>query len=174
MEESPYNIRLATPEDVEVLRRSIRFTLSSPEGKGQRKQYRDGIERREVLVLERSEPKDRHKVIDGFLEWHTRIDGTVTIRDAGTTGDEIKPGVIKRLVREMLRLYQPPLVRVKTRRDQGVWTNIFRELPGFALEGVEYARPHWRILWAWSPDRAREPRERAPRGEVGRPRGGRP
>ncbi|MBI2322453.1 MAG: hypothetical protein HYU88_10335 [Chloroflexi bacterium] len=170
MDESPYNIRLATPADADTLRRSIRFTLSSPEGKGQRKQYRDGVERSEVLVLEHSEPKDRRRTIDGFLEWHTRIDGTVTIRDAGTIGDEVKPGVIKRLVREMLRIYQPPLVRAKTRRDQEVWTNIFRELPGFEPEGVEYARPYWRILWAWSAERARE---QVPRRELGRPRGGR-
>lgn len=168
MDESPYNIRLATAADVETLRRSIRFTLSSPEGKGQRKQYRDGVERSEILVLEHVDPKDRRTTIDGFLEWHTRIDGTVTIRDAGTTGDEVRPGIIKRLVREMLRLYNPPLVRVKTRRDQQVWTDIFRELPGFVPEGVEYARPYWRIIWRWSGDQVRE----QPRGrELGRPRG---
>lgn len=168
MEESPYNIRLATLADAETLRRTIRFTLSSPEGKGQRKQYRDAIERGEVLVLEHVDPKDRRGsgLIDGFLEWHTRIDATVTIRDAGTTGDELRANIVKRLVREMLRLYQPPLVRVKTRQDQQVWTNIFSELPGFELEAREYARPYWRILWAWSPDRARE---RMPRRGLGPP-----
>lgn len=165
MDESPYNLRLATLDDADTLRRTIHFTLTSPEGKGQRKQYRDAVERREVLVLEHVDPKDRRPTtIDGFVEWHTRIDGTVTIRDAGTVGDEMRAGVIKRLVREMLRIYQPSLVRVKTRQDQEAWTNVFRELPGFEFEGREYTRPHWYLLWAWSGDHMRERSLRRPGG----------
>jgi len=164
MAEAAYNIRLATLEDAEKLRQSVRCTLSSPEGKGQRKQYREGVERREILVLEHYDAKERTRKLEGFLEWHTRLDGTVTIRDAGCTGEEVRPGIIKRLVRELLHLYSPPLVRAKTRADQALWTSIFQELPGFRPEGREYTRTYWFILWSWEGDVVRERRPR-PGGE---------
>ncbi|MBI3967344.1 MAG: hypothetical protein HY329_17055 [Chloroflexi bacterium] len=154
MDQSPYNIRLATLEDVDELKANVRYTLASPEGKTPRKQFKDAVERREILVLEVLDPKDRTHKLAGFLEWHTRIDGTVTLKDAGSTGGGVQPTIIKRLIREMLNTYGPSVMRVKVRSDLEVWNSIFRELPGFEYEGREYTRPHFRSLYEYSGDRA--------------------
>ena len=152
MDQSPYNIRLATLDDVDELKANVRYTLASPEGKTPRKQFRDAVERREILVLELFDAKERSHRLAGFLEWHTRIDNSVTIKDAGSTGDTVHPTVIKRLIRELLNTYAPTLVRVKVRSDLDVWNGIFRELPGFEFQGKEYTRPHYRSIYEWSGD----------------------
>lgn len=154
MDQSPYNIRLATPHDIDELKAHVRYTLASPEGKTPRKQFKDAIERRELLVLELFDPKERSHKLGGFLEWHMRIDNSATIKDAGTVGDTVQPAMIKRLVREMLNTYRPTLVRVKVRSDLEIWNNIFLELPGFEFQGREYTRPHYRSIFEWSGDRA--------------------
>ena len=167
MELATYNIRQATEKDIDEIRRSIRRTLANPEGKGVRKGIRDAVTRRELLVLERFDPKERVNRLEAFIEWRTRVDGTITIRDVGTSGDEVNEGMAKRLVRELLRLTSPPEARVKLRADLAEWDSIFQDLPGFSLEGREYSRPHWRNIWLWTPEAER--RERAPRERM-RPR----
>ncbi|MBI4318887.1 MAG: hypothetical protein HY675_10375 [Chloroflexi bacterium] len=166
MEEAIYDIRVAMPEDVEQINKNIKRTMVSPEGKAPRKGLRDAAVRRELLVLERYESKERAARISAFIEWHARVDGTVTIKDLGTAGDEPHTGMIKRIVRELLHESSPPEARVKLRADLIAWNSIFQDLPGFYLEGQEFSRPHWKNIWTWTPEaerRARGPRERGER-----------
>ncbi len=166
MEEAVYNIRQATPEDIEQINMNIRRTMANPEGRTPRKGLRDAIVRHELLVLARYEPKERAARPNAFVDWYTRVDGTITIRDIGSVGEEPHPGMVKRLVRELLRLSSPPEARVKLRADLTDWNAIFQDLPGFYLEGQEFSRPHWRNIWTWTPEserRARVPRERPSR-----------
>jgi hypothetical protein len=163
MELASYNIRQATEKDVEQIKKNIRNTLANPEAKGLRRSLRDAIARHELLVLERYDSRERANVVEAFIEWRTRVDGTITIRDIGTAGEEVNEGMAKRLLRELLRLSSPPEARVKLRADLSQWNSIFQDLPGFFLEGQEYSRPHWRNIWLWTPEaekRARTPRER--------------
>ncbi len=149
MEETGVNIRTARPEDIEQIRQNIRLTLANPEGRSQRKKYEDAILRGEMMVLTRTDTKTRTDKIDAFIEWHTKIDGVVTIRDAGAIGDEPNPNVIRWLVRELLRMVRPPTAGVKVIADQAPWNSVFEGLPGFTLEGREFSRPHWRNIWSW-------------------------
>ncbi|MCL4459208.1 MAG: hypothetical protein M1136_10285 [Chloroflexi bacterium] len=165
MEEATYRIRLATLEDIEDIKKEIHCTLASPEGKVLRKHYEGAVLRREMLVLERYDPKERGCKVNGFLEWRTRVDGTVAIKDAGSVGDEPHPVIIKRLVRELLHLFWPPAVTVKIRSDLTAWNNIFQELPGFHLEGSEYSRPYWKNIWTRSGEVEERFIERRPRGQ---------
>lgn len=155
MEEAAYYIRLATVADAARIRQDIRFTLANPEGRGQRKRFEDAIERGEVLVLERYDSKERKLTVQGFVEWHQRLDGMVTIKDAGSVGEGVNVGIVRRLIRELLALLNPTGVQVKVRADQATWNELFQAIPGFEVEGQEYTRPHWRNVWSWSPERAR-------------------
>ena len=99
----------------------------------------------------------------------------ITIRDAAWAGDEPNHGNVKRLLRELLRMAQPPLLSVKVEADQGDWNAIFGETAGFRIEGREYSQRKWRQIWNWTPaddtvDRQRMASQRA----VGRPPVGRP
>lgn len=172
MEEAGVQFRFAEPEDVEQIRQSIKHTLANPEGRTQRKRYEDAIGRREVLVLTRYDSRERASKVVGFIEWHTRLDNVVTIRDAGTVGETPQPGILKRLVRELLNLLSPPSATVKVRADQAVWNDLFRETPGFELEGQEYSRPHWRNIWTWSLEAERAATRQARPVRPGRPAGG--
>ncbi len=165
MEEAIYNIRMAVLEDLEQLKANIRRTMANPEGKGLRKGLKDAIERREMLVLERIAPKEKVGKLSAFIEWYTKVDGTATIRDIGTVGEEPNEGMAKRLIRELLRLISPPEAHVKLRADLAAWNSIFEDLPGFQLEGREYSRPHWKTIWKWTPEAERRERqqERVPR-----------
>ncbi|MDA8187533.1 MAG: hypothetical protein M0T85_05275 [Dehalococcoidales bacterium] len=171
MEEAIYNIRMAAPEDLEQIRTNIRRTMANPDGKTLRKGLADAMERREMLVLERVSPREKTGKVSAFIEWRTRVDGPITIRDIGTAGDEPNEGMAKRLVRELLRIAAPPEAHLKIRADLEAWNNIFDDLPGFQLEGREYSRPHWKTVWKWTPEaeRRERPRERLPRGQM--PRG---
>ncbi len=180
MEEAGVQIRIARPEDVEQIRQDIRITLANPEGRTQRKRYQDAIARQEMLVLTRYEGRERGSRVFAFIEWHSRLDGAVTIRDAGTVGDVPHLGTLKRLVRELLRLLAPPSATVKVRADQSVWVSVFQETPGFVLEGQEYSRPYWRQIWTWTPEAERAATRPArpaagarPTGAGPRPRRGR-
>jgi len=173
MEEAGVQIRLARPEDVEQIRHTIRITLANPEGRAQRKRYEDAVQRQEMLVLTRYESRERMPRVFGFIEWHTRVDGAVTIRDAGTVGDTPHVGTLKRLVREMLRMLAPPSATVKVRADQPLWNSIFEETPGFRPEGKEYSRPYWRQIWTWTAEAERAV-TRPARPAGARPPGGRP
>ncbi|MCL5960354.1 MAG: hypothetical protein M1358_13770 [Chloroflexi bacterium] len=170
MEPATYDIRLATEKDVDKIKSNIRHSMTSPDGKGARKGLTDAVARRELLVLERLDPRDFIRKVEAFIEWRMRVDGTITIRDIGTSGEEPHEGMAKRLIRELLRLTSPSEARVKLRADQAVWNAIFQDLPGFFLEGQEYSRPYWRNLWLWTPEA--EKRDRAPR-ERPRPARGR-
>ena len=152
MEEAGVQFRPARPEDVGQIREAVRFTLANPEGRTLRKRYEDAIARNEVLVLTRFDSKEQTSKLLGFIEWHTRVDGTVTIRDAGTAGDSPQLGILKRLLRELLRHLRPPSVSVKVRSDQQVWNDLFKETTGFIPGGTEYSRPHWRTIYTWSPE----------------------
>ncbi|MBI2942050.1 MAG: hypothetical protein HYY04_16590 [Chloroflexi bacterium] len=172
MVEAGFQIRLATPNDVDKIKGSSKYTLANPEGRPQRKRYEDAVQRNELLVLSHYDPKERTDQIEGFLEWHSRVDDAVTIRDAGTTGEEPNPGILKRLIRELLRMFHPPSASVKVREDQRVWNEVFRDLPGFELRGREYTRPHYRYIWEWTPD-AERAALRPRRGEMVTRPGGR-
>jgi hypothetical protein len=155
MEEASYQLRPAVPSDVETIRRSIRFTLANPEGKAQRKQYGDAVDRHEVLVLARHDPREAKDEIAGFVEWHSKVDGTITIRDAGTSGEEPHLGTLRRLIRELLHMFEPPSASVKVRSDLTTWNDVFQQVPGFLLAGREYSRPHWRNIWEWTRENER-------------------
>jgi hypothetical protein len=171
MEETGYFIRLAEPGDIELLKKSVKATLASPEGKGSKKKFEDAIARNELLILERRDPRLPEPKVEAFIEWYTRVDGSVTIRDAGSIGDEFKPGAIKRLVRELIHLTRPTSVTVKVRADQTQWREVFEDLAGFEFTGQEYSRPHWRLIYVWTPEAERRATRRAqPRPAAGRER----
>ncbi len=155
MEEAGVQFRLAVPEDAEQIRQAIRFTLANPEGRSVRTRYEDAVARNEVLVLTRYEPREKTNRVQGFIEWHTRVDGPVTIRDMGSVGDTPNAGILKWLVRELIRMLQPPSASAKVRADQEAFIAVFKETPGFYLEGQEYTRPHWRQIWTWTPEAER-------------------
>ena len=155
MEEAGFQIRAATKDDVDKIKENIKYTLANPEGRTQRKKYADAVDRNEILVLTRYDPKERVDEVHGFIEWHTKVDGTVTIRDAGTSGEQPNVSLLKRLVRELLRLLHPPTATVKVRADQPDWNAVFRETPGFIFEGKEFSRPHYRNIYEWSAEAER-------------------
>ncbi|MFN8534013.1 MAG: hypothetical protein U0556_10740 [Dehalococcoidia bacterium] len=152
IEGGPYDIRLARPEDVARIR-IIRTTFANPEGKPARKAFADAIERGELLIMERTETRGE-PVLLGFIEWRGRTDGAVTIRDFGTVGDEPEPVVIKRLVREMLRLVPagPGEVHLKLRANLEPWVSIVGDLPGFEPDEREFSRGVWWTIWVWRGD----------------------
>jgi hypothetical protein len=155
MEEAGYQLRLAVPSDVDKIRRDIRYTLANPEGKLQRKRYEDAVQRHEILVVAHSEPREQKDEITGFLEWHSKVDGAITIRDAGTMGTEPHLGTLRRLLRELLQMFEPPVASVKVRADLPAWNEVFQQVPGFLLNGKEYSRPYWRNIWEWTRENER-------------------
>ena len=155
MTEAGYQLRLALPSDVAKIKRDIRVTLANPEGKPQRKRYDDAVARQEVLVLAHFDPREQADLIEGFLEWHAKVDGGITIRDMGTTGDEPHVGTLRRLLRELLHMYEPPNASAKVRSDLNAWNEVFQQTPGFIPIGREYSRPYWRTIWEWTRENER-------------------
>lgn len=147
METATQRIRIANMDDCARISEAIVSTLARPDGKGRRGSHSDGVVRNEVLVIERFDRRAQAWKLLGFLEWHTRLDGTVTIRDAGTAGEVPDASVVKALIRELIMSQSPSVLRLKVREDQQAWNQIFAELPGFAREGREYVRPYWRVIW---------------------------
>src|SRR5919201_1027362 len=49
MDASPYDIRLARVDDLDLIKASIRRTLNNPEGRSQRKKFADAVARGELL-----------------------------------------------------------------------------------------------------------------------------
>ncbi len=96
MMESPYRIRPATVTDGEEIRRTVKITLANPEGRAVRKKYGEAAERNELLVLERFDNKEHVWQTSAFVEFHTRIDGGMTIRDAGSMGEATDTGINNR------------------------------------------------------------------------------
>jgi len=155
MEEAGYQLRLAVPSDVEKIRRDVRFTLANPEGKPQRKQYGEAVQRQEVLVVAHHDPREQADELAGFLEWHSKVDGAITIRDAGTSGEEPHLGTLRRMIRELLQMFEPPAASVKVRGDLTAWNEVFHQIPGFEPVGREYSRPYWRNIWEWTRENER-------------------
>ncbi len=164
VDDAGYNIRLAGPDDVAAMRASVRVTLANPEGKPQRKRFDDSIDRGELLIMERNEGRGAPSTLLGFIEWRGKTDGSVTIRDFGTAGGEPQLTILRRLVREMLRLVpaRPGEVHLKTRTDQEPWTTIIRELPGFDVDEREFSRGVWWTIWVWNGEPQRPPRNVPP------------
>lgn len=158
MDAAPYDIRLARASDLDLIKASIRRTLNNPDGRTQRKKFADAIDRGELLVIVRHDHGT--DLADAFLEWHSRVDGAVTIRDAGSGGDEPNPGHIKRLLRELLRMAQPPSATARVEADQPIWNQVFQETAGFIQDGREYSRARWWHIWTWTPEQEARSRQR--------------
>ena len=153
--DSNYQLRLATEADCDRIYASIGNSLARPKGKTPRKSYIDAARRNELLMLERFDSREQEWHLEGMLEWYTRVDGTVTIKDAGTYGPEPDSAVIKRLIRELIQVQSPTEIHVKTKDEQKGWIRIFSESAGFALVGKEYSRPNWVYVWSWAPGQTR-------------------
>jgi hypothetical protein len=173
MVELAYRIRYAEPEDLPALRDAIKVSLTHPEGRGRSAGLRTAQQRGELMVLERSDPREKSYVIGGFVEWHMRVDDTLTLRDVGSVGETPHAGIVKHLIGELLGSLSPVAATCVVRRDSEVWNDILDSIPGFFVEGPpEYRRPHYYNIWKWSPDLARQAQRQARRG--GRPAPSRP
>ena len=149
-----YEFVPGSPSDVAALRTQVRATLTHPDGRGRREGYRAAAERGELLLLVHHDPRERERRIDGFVEFHMRVDDVLVLRDAGSVGDTPHPAIIKHLIGELLRSLSPVSAVAKMRRDAAVWNELLASIPGFELAGSEYRRPHWINVWEWSRERA--------------------
>lgn len=164
MRELAYRIRTAEPQDVDAIRANIKYTMANPEGKARREGYRAAAQRGELLVLERYDPREDAWRIAGIVEFHFRVDETLTIRDVGAEGKEPHSGIVKQLLQELLRSLNPASATAKVRADLTAWNAIFESIPGFYRESSEYRRPHWYNVWIWSRELAERLAGRAARG----------
>ena len=167
MDELAFRIRSAEPDDAKKLRGVPKITLTHPDGQGRSESYRSAIDRNELLLLERYDPREKDWAIGGFVDYHMRVDDTLTIRDIGTVGETLHAGIVRNLLDELLRSAAPVSATVKVRQDAEAWNEIFRNTPGFELAGREYRRPYYYLIWEWSRERARAAqmeRGRRPRG----------
>ena len=87
MDELAYRIRAAEPDDLAAVRGTITVSLAHPEGRGRGTSLRTAQQRNELLLLERYDAREKDWVIGGFVEFHMRVDDTLTLRDLGTIGD---------------------------------------------------------------------------------------
>ena len=163
MEELAFRFRRADPEDAGVLRRAHKSTLSHPEGQGRSETFRGAIDRGELLLLERYDPRTKSWMIGGYIDYHMRVDDTLTIRDIGTLGENVHTGIVRQLLDELLRSAAPTTASAKVRRDAEAWDAILAGTAGFELAGPEYRRPHWYNVWEWSRERAQRDRGRSGR-----------
>ena len=169
MDELAYRIRSAEPDDLAAIRGSIEASLAHPEGRGRGTSLRTALQRNELLLLERYDAREKVWAIGGFVEFHLRVDDTLTLRDLGTIGDAPHAGVAKHLIGELFSQLHPLSATCVVRRDAESWNAILESIPGFSVDGpAEYRRPHYYNIWKWSPELARQ----AQRG--GRQRGGPP
>jgi hypothetical protein len=149
-----YEFVPASPSDVATLRSQVRYTLTHPDGRGRREGYRAAAERGELLLLVHDDRREHERRIDGFVEYHMRVDDVLVLRDAGSVGDAPRPAIIKHLINELFRSLAPQAATVKVRRDAEVWNELLASVPGFELQGSEYRRPHWINVWEWTRERA--------------------
>jgi hypothetical protein len=159
-EELAFRLRRAEPEDASALRRGPRSTLTHPDGQGRSENFKGAIDRNELLLLERYDPREKAWSIGGFVDYHLRVDDTLSIRDIGTMGAAVHAGVVRHLLSELLRSAAPVSASLKVRSDAEAWNEIFASEPGFVLAGREYRRPHWYNVWEWTRERARSQRGR--------------
>jgi hypothetical protein len=173
-DELSFRIRAAEPDDLAALRGAINVSLTHPEGRSRSASLRTAQQRDELMILERYDRREKSWVVGGFIEWHMRVDDTLTLRDVGSVGDTPHAGIVKHLVDELLRSLSPLSATAVVRRDAEVWSEILAGIPGFFIDGPpEYRRPHYYNIWKWSPELAREARRGGRRGG-GSPRGGPP
>jgi hypothetical protein len=151
-----YRVRTAEASDAAALRDAIGTTLAHPDHQGRRESYSGAASRGDILILERYDRAAQRWQVAGFVECHMRVDDNLSIRDIGTTGDEPPTGVVRYLLDQAFNSFRPVESQVKIRRDATVWLDIFRNIPGFYLEGEEYRRPHYWTIWRWDRQRARE------------------
>jgi len=149
MQELAYRIRAAEPADAAALRAAIVSTLAHPDASGKRAGYKGAAERGELLLLERNVAKVWR--IEAFAEYHLRLDDSLTIRDIGSAGDPPNAAAVKYLLRNLLQTSRAVGATVKVRQDATAWIEILEDIPGFAVEGREYRRPHYIVIWQWSP-----------------------
>jgi ribosomal protein S18 acetylase RimI-like enzyme len=172
MDELAYRIRSAEPDDLTAIRSTITVSLAHPEGRGRGTSLRTALQRNELLVLERYDAREKDWLIGGFVEFHLRVDDTLTLKDLGTVGEAPHAGVAKHLLNELFNQLRPVSATCVVRRDAQPWNEILASIPGFAVDGPpEYRRPHYYNIWKWSPELARQAQRAArPRGVP--PRGG--
>jgi len=156
-----YEFVPASASDVAQLRAEVRYTLTHPDGRGRREGYRAAAERGELLLLVHEDPRAHERRLDGFVEFHMRVDDVLVLRDAGSVGDAPHPAIIKHLIGELLRSLAPVAAVAKLRRDATVWNDLLASIPGFELAGSEYRRPHWINVWEWSREAAARAGQRA-------------
>ena len=150
---------------------AIGSTLAHPDQQGHRESYRGAASRGDILVLERFDRSNQLWQVAGFIECHLRVDDNLSIHDIGTTGDTPQIGVVRYLLDQAFNSFRPVESQVKIRRDATTWLDIFRNIPGFHLEGEEYRRPHYWTIWHWDREQAREDERRAqqPAARPGQP-----
>ena len=151
-----YRVRTAEASDAAALRDAIGSTLAHPDHQGRRESYRGAASRGDILLLERFDRAAHDWQVAGFIECHMRVDDNLSIRDVGTTGDVPQTGTVRYLLDQAFNSFRPVEAQVKIRRDATTWLDIFRNIPGFHLEGEEYRRPHYWTIWRWDRERARE------------------
>jgi hypothetical protein len=174
MDELAYRIRAAEPADLAAVRSTITVSLAHPEGRGRGTSLRTALQRNELLLLERYDAREKDWVIGGFVEFHLRVDDTLTLRDLGTVGETPHAGVAKHLIGELFNQLSPASATCVVRRDAEVWNEILSSIPGFEVDGPsEYRRPHYYNIWKWSPELARQA-QRGGRARGAPPRGGGP
>ena len=157
MDELAYRIRSAEPDDLPPIRSTITVSLAHPEGRGRGTSLRTALQRGELLLLERYDTREKDWLIGGFVEFHMRVDDTLTIRDLGTLGESPHAGVAKHLLSELFSQLSPASATCVVRRDAEPWNEILASIPGFEVDGPpEYRRPHYYNIWKWSPELARE------------------
>jgi hypothetical protein len=165
MEELAIRFRRAEPEDAKALRSVPKSTLTHPDGQGRSESFKGAIDRNELLLLERYDTREKAWTIGGFIDYHMRVDDSLTIREIGTTGEgDVHSGVVRHLLDELLRSAAPSLATLKVRADAEAWNAIFSSTPGFEMLGREYRRPHYYLVWEWSQLRARQERGKPARG----------
>lgn len=165
MEELAFRIRTAEPEDAKVLRRAPKSTMSHPDGGPRTESYKGAIDRQELLLLERYDTREKNWAPVGFIDYHMRVDDTLTIRDIGTLGETLHVGIVRHLLEELFLSAAPISASLKVRADAEAWGTLLAGTPGFEFAGREYRRPHWYSVWEWSRERARQERGRPGRGQ---------
>lgn len=165
MDELAYRIRSAEPDDLKSLS-AVTVSLAHPDGRTRGGGLRTAQQRGELLVLERYDPREKTWLIGGYVEWHMRVDDTLTLRDVGSVGETPHAGVVKHLIGELLRSLSPRAATCVVRRDAEVWNEILAGIAGFFVDGPpEYRRPHYYNVWKWSPELARQVGRQSRRGD---------
>ena len=129
------------------------------------------LQRNELLLLERYDAREKDWVIGGFVEFHMRVDDTLTLRDLGTIGDTPHAGRGEAPDRGAVLAAAPVSATAVVRRDAEAWNEILASIPASVDGPPEYRRPHYYNIWKWSPELARQA-QRGGRHRGAPPRGG--